>query len=108
MICMHRISNSAINLAEALPASALTLRGIDPALRAALEAEAGRLGLSLNAVALKILRDSLGLAETADLFHDLDALAGAWTTAEAEAFAAATQAFEEIDLALWPTEAEPS
>jgi hypothetical protein len=105
---MRAPADNAITRAGGEQSSALTLRSIDPALRAALEAEAARLGLSLNAVTLKILRDSLGLRESAELCHDLDALAGTWTAAEAEAFAASIQAFEEIDTAMWRPEAEPS
>jgi len=105
---MRTPSTTAINKAGATRSSALTLRGIDPALRAALEAEAARSGVSLNATALKVLRDSLGLTEAAESFHDLDALAGTWTAAEAKAFAAAIQNFEEIDPAMWQPEAEPS
>jgi hypothetical protein len=103
---MQAPSHTAITKPDPGQSTALTLRGIDPALRAALEAEATRLGLSLNAAVLKVLRDSLGLAGSADLFHDLDALAGAWTTAEAEAFTAAIQPFEEIDPAMWRPETE--
>lgn len=74
----------------------VTLRGIDPDLRAALDTEAGRLGLSLNAVILQILRSSLGLGPDR-LFHDLDHLIGVWSKEEAEEFMASIQFFEEID-----------
>ena len=86
---------------DAKAKTALALRGIDPALRSALEAEAARLGTSLNAVVLGILRSSLGLTETAGLHHDLDALAGVWSREEAEEFAKAIRSFEEIDPSLW-------
>jgi hypothetical protein len=86
----------------------LVIRGIDPALRSALEAERTRLGTSLNAVVLRILRSSLGLTETAGLHHDLDALAGAWSREETEEFVRSTEQFEEIDPALWaPGPADP-
>jgi hypothetical protein len=88
-------------IAPAKASRGLALRGIDPALRSAIEAEASRLGLSLNALVLRILRDSLGLTETAGLHHDLDALAGVWSREEAEEFTEAIRHFEEIDPSLW-------
>jgi hypothetical protein len=88
-------------------AAALTLRGVEPALRSALDAEATRLGVSLNALILQILRGSLGLSPSARLVHDLDALAGSWSPAEVEEFAAAVQSFEEIDASLWQNDPQP-
>lgn len=79
----------------------LTLRGIDPALRSALAAEATRLGISLNALILQLLRGSLGLSSDQQLAHDLDALAGSWSRQDAEEFLAAVRSFEEIDPSLW-------
>jgi hypothetical protein len=86
--------------------NAVSLRGVDPALRTALEAEAARLGMSLNAVILRVLRDALGLGQAAEYFHDLDALAGSWAPAEAEAFRTAVRSFEEIDQAMWEPQPE--
>lgn len=79
----------------------MTLRGIDPRLRASLEAEAERRGTSLNAVVLAILREALGLAGEAIRHHDLDALAGVWTPAEAAEFREAVREFEVVDPVLW-------
>jgi hypothetical protein len=97
---MQKQSSADINT-EARATGALALRGIDPALRSTLEAEAARLGLSLNAVVLRILRSALGLGEAVGLNHDLDALAGAWSLEEAEEFTRAIRPFEEIDPSLW-------
>jgi hypothetical protein len=80
---------------------ALALRGIEPELRSALEAEAARTGTSLNALILRILRESLGLSKAAGLCHDLDALAGVWSREEADEFTEAIRCFEEIDRSLW-------
>ena len=79
----------------------MTLRGIDPALRSALDTEAAKLGISLNALILQILRGSLGLDPDVSLAHDLDSLAGSWSREDAEEFAAAAQGFEEVDPSLW-------
>ncbi len=103
-MCMRKQAIGDIEAPAIAPAKAsggLALRGIDPALRSAIEAEASRLGLSLNALVLRILRDSLGLTETAGLHHDLDALAGVWSREEAEEFTEAIRHFEEIDPSLW-------
>jgi hypothetical protein len=79
----------------------LTLRGVDPALRSALETEAVRLGLSLNALILHTLRGVYQSGHDSPLHHDLDALAGSWSREEADEFRAAVEAFEEIDPMLW-------
>ena len=86
--------------------SVITLRGIDPDLRAALDAEAARLGISLNALILQELRGSLGLAGSDRLFHDLDHLAGTLSREDVEEFRAATQFFEQIDPELWDEQPE--
>lgn len=98
MECMQEKSRRAINPGIS---SAVTLRGVDPELRTLLDAEAARLGISLNAVILQTLRSSLGLAGPNRLFHDLDSLAGVWSREEAQEFEAAIQVFEEIDQSLW-------
>jgi hypothetical protein len=100
MVCMQQQASTDIK-SPAKASGALALRGIDPALRSALEAEASRLGLSLNALVLRVLRDSLGLTETPALHHDLDALAGAWSQQEAREFTEAVRHFEAIDPSLW-------
>ncbi len=75
------------------------LRGLDDATLARLRSEARRRGVSVNRLIVETLeRRHAGVKET---FDDLDALAGAWSKAEADAFAAATAPFSEIDAALW-------
>jgi acetate kinase len=105
---MRTISQHDSNRQGATRSGALTVRGIDPSLRAALEAEATRLGLSLNAVILRLLQDALGLVGSTGLAHDLDDLAGSWTPGEAQEFAVATEAFEQIDQSIWNSRLEPS
>jgi len=97
---MAQLSSAAITPGSG-PTRALALRGIDPALRGALEIEAARLKISLNAVVLHLLRSSLGLTETPGLHHDLDALSGAWSPEEQQEFTRALEQFEEVDPALW-------
>jgi|WetSurMetagenome_2_1015567.scaffolds.fasta_scaffold27347_3 hypothetical protein len=100
---MHKLSNQSST--QAPSPSVVTLRGVDAALRAALDAEATRRRLSLNGVILELLRGSIGLAGEPDLNHDLDALAGSWTREEADGFAAAVADFEQIDASMWQDEA---
>jgi hypothetical protein len=102
--CMHKLSN--FSSTQGPPAPVMTLRGVDAALRIALDAEATRRGLSLNGVILELLRGAIGLTGEPDLNHDLDALAGSWTREEAEEFATAVADFEQIDASLWQNEAD--
>jgi hypothetical protein len=101
---MHKLSN--LSSTRAPSPSVVTLRGVDAALRAALDAEATRRGLSLNSVILDLLRGAVGLAGEPESNHDLDALAGSWTREEAEEFAAAVADFEQIDASLWQDETD--
>ena len=81
----------------------LTLRGIEKELEAALQAESNRLGASLSATVITILRRSFGLAKPRyhREYRDLDQLAGTWTAEEREEFEANTRAFSRIDTDLW-------
>jgi hypothetical protein len=74
------------------------LRGIDASTLSKLRADARRRGISLNRLIVETLRRQHAGAEA---FDDLDSLAGSWSRAEAEAFAAAVAPFAEIDPALW-------
>jgi len=97
---MHKLPSSDV-VKAARDRRVLTLRGVDPALRAALEAEAARLGTSLNTVILRVLRASLGLTEAAGLHHGRDELAGVGAAEESRGFNDAVRRFEEIEPSLW-------
>jgi hypothetical protein len=74
------------------------LRGLDPATLAGLRADARRRGISVNRLIVETLqREHAG----SDSFDDLEGLAGSWSKAEGDAFAAATAPFSEIDAGLW-------
>lgn len=77
----------------------LSLRGLDDATLARIKSVARRRGVSVNRLLLETLR--LQYAKRESAFDDLDALAGAWSKADAEAFDAAVAPFSEIDAALW-------
>jgi plasmid stability protein len=78
----------------------LTIRNLDPEVDKALRAKAQREGKSMNTVVLEILRSGL-ISKRERRFHDLDALAGAWSPAEAKQFDAAIANFSSIDRELW-------
>ncbi len=81
----------------------ITLRDVEPALRAALEREAQRRGLSLNRTALALLREAtgqVGPTPSQDL-HDLDDLAGTWTREQADEMDEAIREHRRIDPELW-------
>lgn len=87
-----------------MPASdQLTIRGLGPHLRAALEREAARRGRSLNRTALALLAEALGIASAPrpPEHDDLDELAGTWSKAEAERFDEASRDQRPVDAELW-------
>ena len=79
----------------------LTITGIDDDLSASLRRRAMSEGISLNAVALKLLRQGAGLADDAGradtVGSSLDHLMGTWTSEEANEFDSALRDFETID-----------
>jgi hypothetical protein len=62
--------------------------------------EANRQGLSVEALAARLLKESLRAMQVS-AHHDLDALAGTWSEADAKEFLEAILPFEEIDEAMW-------
>ena len=81
------------------------LRGLDAATLSRLRAHARRRGISVNRLIIETLQRERAPRET---FNDLDALAGRWSKAEADQFAAAVAPFSEIDPALWAEQPKPA
>ena len=81
----------------------MTLRGIDDAVSAALKEKARREDSSVNAVMLRILRESLGIEKKKRtvVYDDLDHLAGTWSAQDAAEFEGATAVFEKVDEDMW-------
>jgi hypothetical protein len=81
----------------------MTLRGIDDAISGALKEKARQEDTSVNAVMLKILRESLGIdkKKRGVVYHDLDHLAGTWNAKDAAEFESATAVFEKVDEDMW-------
>jgi plasmid stability protein len=81
----------------------MTLRGIDEKTAEALKERATREGTSVNAVTLRILRESLGLDKRKRnvIYNDLDHLAGTWSREQAAEFERNTAVFEKVDEEIW-------
>ena len=81
----------------------LTLRGMDDELARGLEQLSRQGRDSMNAVILRVLRDSLGLSKPRfrEVHHDMDDLAGSWTDEEAREFDTITGDFSKIDEEMW-------
>ncbi len=82
----------------------VTVRQIPPGLARVIAGRARRTRSSVNQAVLGLLEEAAGLAtrQTApERHHDLDALAGAWTRAEANQFDRALRAQRPVDPDLW-------
>ena len=80
-----------------MPESNFNLRDIPPDLILLLKREAKRLHTSINTLVLKIIERELGFTCEKHTHHDLDHLAGSWSTAEEKTFKENTQFFEQIE-----------
>ena len=83
--------------------STMTVRGIDEKTAEALKEKAEREGSSVNALTLRLLRESLGLEKRkrSVTYSDLDHLAGTWNKEDAAEFEQNTAVFERVDEEMW-------
>jgi plasmid stability protein len=81
----------------------MTLRGIDEKTAEALKERAQKEGTSVNAVPLRLIRESLGLDKRRRnvVYDDLDHLAGTWSQEEVAEFERNTAVFEKVDEDIW-------
>lgn len=81
----------------------MTIRGIDDTLAQTLKNLAHSQGMSINALTLRLIREATGVDKKrrTTLHHDLDSLAGTWSSHEENEFRSATEQFELVDAALW-------
>lgn len=81
----------------------MTLRGVDDTIAAVLKEKARQEETSVNAVMLRILRESLGIdkKKRSAVYNDLDSLAGTWSSQESDDFLRATAVFEKVDEDMW-------
>jgi len=80
----------------------ISLRGLDSPTLSRIKTNARRRGVSVNRLIVETLQQQYSVGTKT--FDDLDALAGTWTKAEADAFAASVAPFAEIDASLWAAE----
>lgn len=82
---------------------AVTLRNLSPDLDRTVRQRARDKRISVNKAVLSLLEEHLGVQgkKQPPLYHDLDALAGSWTKAEADAFDKALKAQRTIDPDPW-------
>ncbi len=81
----------------------MSIRGLDDKALARLKLQAEQEGSSLNSLVVRLLQgnDTTAQPQALRKFDDLDALAGTWSDADAQAFEQGTAAFAEVDAALW-------
>jgi hypothetical protein len=81
----------------------MTLRGIDDVLAETLKEQARQKGVSLNTLALQLIRKAAGLdkPKRLTLYNDLDSLAGTWSAESEAEFHAVTSSLSSIDKDLW-------
>jgi hypothetical protein len=81
----------------------MTLRGIDERIAAVLKEKARKEGTSVNALTLRLLKESLGIEKKKRgvVYDDLDHLAGTWSKKDAAEFERATAVFEKVDEEMW-------
>jgi len=81
----------------------MTLRGIDDTIAKSLKDMARREDTSVNAVMLRIIKESLGIdkKQRHTVYDDLDHLAGTWSAQDAAEFESATAVFEKVDEDMW-------
>jgi len=82
---------------------AITIRGIDETTARILKERARKEGVSVNAVLLKTLRESLGLEKRRRtvIYDDLDHLAGTWSEKDFVEFQKRIADFEIVDEKMW-------
>ncbi len=68
-----------------------------------LKREAKKLHISVNSLILRLIASGLGVTKEArrPKYHDLDHLAGTWSSRDVKEFQKNTQAFETIDRDIW-------
>ncbi len=84
---------------------AVTLRSLPPEVSKAIRREAKRKGTSINKAVISLLQRKAAAEEKSKqrrtVYHDLDALAGAWSKKEGAAFDKALASQRLIDPDLW-------
>jgi plasmid stability protein len=79
----------------------ITLRNVPDGVRHKLKLVACQRHQSMNATALTLLQESLGLKPSCERQRDLSAIVGSWSEEEAREFERNTAVFEQVDEELW-------
>jgi len=82
----------------------ISIRGLEEPVLAALEEQAAKESLSVNALVVRLLEQASGVrpqSATPRRYHDLDAFFGTWTEEEAAGYEANTAIFNQIDPDMW-------
>lgn len=79
------------------------LRGIASEVMSLLKSKADAEVISINTLILKLIEEGIGysFALRRPLYHELDSLAGTWSSKDAAEFNADTSHFEQIDKEIW-------
>jgi hypothetical protein len=81
----------------------MTVRGIDTEVAKLLKDQANSEGISVNALLLKMVKESLGIEKKkrTKIYHDLDHLAGTWSEKDFKEFQKNVEYLEKVDKELW-------
>ena len=82
----------------------LTVRNVDDRLHAALKREAQRRGISVSRYVLQVLAEAVEMSrvlQQPEAYHDLDHLAGTWTSEQAGEFSRFLGEQRQLDGNLW-------
>ena len=81
----------------------MTVRGIDTEVAKLLKDQANSEGISVNALLLKMVKESLGVEKKrrTKIYHDLDHLAGTWSEKDLKEFRKNVEDLEKVDKEIW-------
>jgi hypothetical protein len=81
----------------------MTVRGIDSEVAKLLKDQAHSDGISVNALLLKMVKESLRVEKKrrTKIHHDLDHLAGTWSEKDLKEFQKNVEALEKVDKEIW-------
>lgn len=81
----------------------MTIREIDDEVAKLLKERAKTEGMSVNALLLKMVKESLGIEKKRriKIYHDLDHLAGTWSEKDLKEFQKNVEYLEKIDEEIW-------
>ena len=83
---------------------AITLRNIPAEIQKVIQKKAAQKSISVNKAVIELLQERVGILEDRKktIHHDLDDLAGSWSSREAKAFQKTIELTRRIDPSLWP------